>query len=826
MSFRVTQKTLESLEWSQLVGRLRDHCRTPQARGWLPRHGEKGGEEAREEEDDEAQLAGSSAPEGEVSEFASTLREVRERLAETSEARALLDAELIPPLGGVADLDATFRRAGKGGTMSPQQLLEVRATLAALHETSRFLATHAEAAPLLAAMGDALSDHRALEREIDGAIDSSGEVRDEASRDLATARRDSNQLAGDLQRRLARYLQDPNVAPSLSDDFYTVRNDRYVLPVRADARGAVRGIVHDASRSGTTIFIEPEAVVELNNRLKQTELTVVREIERVLHELSLRVAEDAPLLAADLGMLAHLDIAFARGRLSQGMRATEPHVEADGIFHLTQLRHPLLDPDEAVPNDLHLGDDWHVLVISGPNAGGKTVALKSLGLAALCVRAGLHVPADPGARVALVDNVLADIGDGQDMRESLSTFSAHMVNLAEIVRAASRDTLALLDEVGVGTDPGEGAALAQSVLETLADAGTRVIATTHYNLLKEMAAVDARFCNASVDFDPETLAPTYRLHLGTPGASSATAVASRMGMPSAVLDRANALLDREDRRLDRMLSELGASRAALESEQREVKATRAESESIRDEYRVKLERLQERRDKLFVAMRDDLDRSFKEAHAEVAGVIRDLQRGGSAQDAALARSKLQALEEQAREAETETGIHEREAPRSDELDWRHAKVGDPVGVPGGGSGVLESLPDQRGRVRVRSGHATIVVPTDRVSAAPEGSRPRPKGPRVRLESAAPPDAVRGGGTLHCDLRGLRVEEARDRVTAAIDRALADDRAAIEFIHGVGTGALRRAVREELATSAWVSDMKSGDPDHGGEGVTTAFVGRP
>ncbi len=816
MRFQVAQKTLESLEWPQIASRLRAACRTPQARERVPRH--------REEAIDPLVV---EPVDPRAAEFATSLGEVRERLAQTSEARVLLDAGHIPPLGGVHDLEATFRRAGKGGTTSPQQLLEVRQAILALHETARFLSGRADEAPRLAVLADVLSDHRALEREIDRAIDSGGEVRDEASPELAAARRERNQLAGDLQRRLARYLRDPDVLPSLSDAFYTVRNDRYVLPVRADARRAVRGIVHDASRSGTTIFIEPEAVVDLNNRLKHSELTAQREVERVLQALGVRLAEDVPALRADLEMLASLDLAFARGRLSQEMDASEPQVEADGVFHLPQLRHPLLDPAEAVPNDMHLGDDWHVLVISGPNAGGKTVALKAFGLAALFVRAGLHVPAHPGSRVALVDEVLADIGDGQDMRESLSTFSAHMVNLAAIVKAASPNTLALLDEVGVGTDPGEGAALAQSVLESLADARTRVIATTHYNLLKEMAAVDARFCNASVDFDPDTLAPTYRLHLGAPGVSSATAVAARMGMPSSVLDRANALLDREDRRLDRMLSELGASRAALEAEQREAAATRVESESIRDEYRAKLERLQERRDKLFLSMRDDLDRAFKDAHGEVAAVIRELQRSGSARDAAAARTQLQQLEEKAREAAVEAGVDQR-GPMGggDALDWRHAKPGDPVGIPGGGSGVLESLPDRRGRVRVRSAAATIVVPSDKVTVF-AGSRPEKETPRVRVQraTAAHGEALPGGGTLHCDLRGLRVEEARERVAEALDRALADDRAAVEFIHGVGTGALRRTVREELAASAWVVDVRSGDPDHGGEGITTALVGR-
>jgi DNA mismatch repair protein MutS2 len=697
----------------------------------------------------------------------------------------------------------------------------------------RFLSSRHDTAPRLAELASLFADHADLERRIDRCIDPGGEVRDDASAELAAARRESNQLASDLQKRLARYLRDPNVAPSLSDDFYTVRNERYVLPVRADARRSVRGIVHDASRSGTTLFVEPDEVVERNNHLKRAQLTVAREVERVLRELSERVATEVPALRADLATLARIDLAFARGQLSHDMQAVEPRVERDGVFHLDQLRHPLLPVSEAVPNDLRLGEGWHVLVISGPNAGGKTVALKSLGLAALLVRAGLHVPAAPGARVALVDRVLADIGDGQDMRQSLSTFSAHMLGLAEIVQAASRDSLALLDEVGVGTDPGEGAALAQSILETLADAGVRVVATTHYNLLKEMAAVDERFCNASVEFDPETLAPSYRVRLGAAGASSATSVAARMGMPTSVLERANALLDREDRRLDRMLSELGASRAALEAEQREVSRLRADSEGLREEYRRKLERLHERRDKLFLSMREDLDRAFKQAHREVAGVIRDLQRGSSARDAASARTRLQELEAEARESEQAAGVRRADDERAPSLDWRHARAGDTVGLPGGTRGLLVSLPDRQGRVRVRSGSATLVLASDRVTAPDPASRPpganepsrtQRKSPRTQ-RSRTPDDGLLAGGTLHCDLRGLRVEEAIERIASALDRALSDDRAAVEFVHGVGSGALRRVVREALAASPYVSAVRTGDPDRGGEGVTLADMGR-
>ncbi len=802
MGFRVVQKTLERLDWTQIVARLSDHCRTPQAHARLLPESEGGTL---------------------VALFEDGMLGVRERLAETSEARALLAEERFPPLGGLVDLEGAFQRAAKGGALTPHQLLDVGAALSALRATSGFLRREAENAPRLAALGEGIESQPELAAAIDECIDSAGEVRDRASPALRDARGDTSRLSGELQRRLARYLQNPDVAGALSDDYYTVRNDRYVLPVRADARNKVRGIVHDASGSGTTLFIEPEGVVELNNQLKQAELTAVREVRRVLLDLSARVAIQEDALRAGLDTLADVDLAFARGHLSIEMDAVEPRVEREGVFDLPQLRHPLIASDQAVPNDLRLGEDFTVMVISGPNGGGKTVAMKAVALAALCVRAGLHVAAAPGARVDLVDAILADIGDDQDIRESLSTFSAHMANVARIVGQAGEHTLVVLDEVGVGTDPGEGAALAQSVLETLAESGARVIATTHYNLLKEMAAVDLRFRNASVEFDPDTLAPTYRLHMGEPGVSSATAVAARMGMPSTVLERANALLEREDRRLDRMLSELATSRAALEREQRETIALRAESEATRNEYRAKLQRLQERRDKLFHEMRDGLDRAFSDAHEQVATVIRELQRGGSAQDAARARARLQSLAQKAREAEVETGVKPRDEERHDAVDWPRARPGDPVRVPGGRTGTLETLPDRRGRVAVKVGGARLVVSADRVGAvAPADSAPErsaAQGPSSSPSGRAP----LGGGQLRCDLRGQRVEEALELLAEALDRASRESRDDVLFIHGYGTGALRKAVRDELQRSPYVADARPGESEQGGDGVTIATL---
>jgi len=837
VAFAVAQKTLERLEWSQVVSRLRAACRTPQAAARL----------APEAHDDEPDGAATDAADDLRSDeeegpdpgepppprplFAETLAEARERLALTREARELLDDGLVPPLAGAHDLEPALRRAGKGGVLEGATLLAAASSLTAVEAVRRFLAERSERAPGLAALADALEERRDLRRDIEESLERDGEVSDRASPALREARREVQGLGAEISARMQRSLQQSEVADALSDSFVTVRGGRYVLPVRSDMRGRVRGIVHDASRSGTTLFVEPQWAVELNNRLRQAELSVARETSRVLQQLSAALAAEADAVRAALAGLAELDLAFARGHLAREMDASEPALEHDGVFRLPQLRHPLLPPDEAVANDLHLGESFRVMVISGPNGGGKTVAMKAVGLAALLARAGLFVPAGPGARVAWVDAVLADIGDDQDIRQSLSTFSAHMASVSRIARDAGPHDLVLLDELGVGTDPAEGAALAQAVLEHLAGREARVIVTTHYNLLKEMAAVDPRFANASFEFDPDTLAPTYRLRPDVPGVSSAAAVAARMGMPGAVLGRADALLEREDRQVDRLLSELAAHRLSLEREQREARRLREEGEAARDAYRAKLEQLQERRDRLWRDMRRDLDRAFREAHAEVAGVIRTLQRGGSARDAERARARLEAAAARTREAEREAGVApepERERPAAP-VDWNRARPGDPVRIAGGGTGLLESLPDRRGRVQVRVGAARMVVDAERVGAAPrDGDARKRPAPAVHVERAGPvPEPVAAGltagGTLPCDLRGERVRPALERLDALLDRAARDGVEHVRIIHGVGSGALRRAVREQLAASPYVADVRDAGEGEGGEGVTFAVL---
>lgn len=823
MGFKASRSTLESLEWARVIDELRGACRTPQGRLRLEQTGDDGGL------------------------FESSEAGVRARLRETSEARQLLDRDERPPFGGCADLRSPLAHAIRGGVLEPAQLLDVRATLEALHATRRFFERCADLAPTLAAAGLGLAELDPLEQAILRCLDPGGEVRDAASPTLARARREARGLAGELQARIERSLQHADVAPHLSDRFYTVRNGRFVLPVKADAKGQVRGIVHDASRSGTTLYVEPDAMVELNNRHRQAELTTRREVLRILHELSAAVARDATVLGESLDVLGSLDLALARGELSRRLDAVEPEVGHEGIFELPGLRHPLIPPAACVGNDLRVGRDFGVLILSGPNAGGKTVALKAIALVALFVRAGLHVPANPGARVDLVDAVLADIGDHQDLRESLSTFSAAMTGLASILRTAGPDTLVCLDEVGVGTDPSEGAAIAQATLEALADSGARVVTTTHYNLLKELAEVDPRFENASVEIDPTTLAPTYRIRIGTPGASSAATVAARMGVPRSVLERASSLLDREDRQLDRMLSDLAASRATLEGEQAAATAAKLESERAREEYRSKLARLQQRRDELFGKMRRELEDSFRTAHGEVARIVAELQRQPGSRRAAFAREHLQTLRAETDRLQAEAGLVP-EAPEPSgagagaeapwrALDWSRTRVGDPVRTPGGGAGTLLSLPDRKGevfvqvagaklrinRTRLGEGHATAHADEQARHEAAARSRLQGQAAALAQAAASSPEPTGLGGRSEIDLRGLRVDEALDRLEQALDLALAQGRDELRVIHGVGTGALCRAVRQRITRAQGVAEWLPAARDEGGAGATRVVL---
>jgi DNA mismatch repair protein MutS2 len=762
-------------------------------------------------------------------DFPATHSAVRERLAHTSEARRLVDAGAEPPFAGVADLTPPLAELARGRSFSGRELAALCQSLEAARRVRASLAGNRELAPGLAALAETLPQLRELERAIAAVVTPAGEVRDDASPELRRARRRVRDLEGEIERQMARHLRDPDVQTHLQDSYATFRENRPVLPIRAEARQRVRGIVHDVSSSGTTVFIEPEDVVEAGNRLRiaQTELT--REIERLLTELSDRARQHAPELEAQGQTLEALDCALARGRLSRRAGAREPRIADGGALDLRGLRHPLLlleaglAPEDVVPNDVALSDGARCLVISGPNAGGKTVAAKAVGLAALSLRAGLHVSCEEDSALPLVESVFAEIGDEQDLRAGLSTFSARMANLAEVVAQADRESLVIADEVGEGTEPGEGAALAQAILEALVSRGALVLATTHFNRLKELAGSDPRFANASAEFDPETLLPTFRIHLGQPGSSGAMWAAQRMGLDDAVVERARELLDREDSRLEALTRGLSELRQELEAERRLALRMREESEAARAVYESRLGALRGAREQALAAMKADLEAAFARARAEIAHVVRSLQRGDAAPGPAANRAQAELARIRERTESAEQAQAEPEprvtppAPVPDAALVAGARV-ELAGVRAPAL-VLEP-PDRRGRLAVRVGAARTVVPRERVTrvlaAGPPKARPA-GGVTLRREVADEPSS------LECDLRGLRVDEALERADAALQRLLGRGGGRVTFIHGHGTGALRDAIRTWLRGVPGVEKFEPGGAREGGNGVTVAIL---
>jgi DNA mismatch repair protein MutS2 len=791
MGFECDTATLGRLEWPRLLYRLAAEASTSR---------------------------GAEACAGDL--FAPDLEAVRLRLSETSESRAILDAGEEIPLGSIGDLRPIVAAAERGQLQPASELARVLATLQAARRACSFLSECVDRAPRLAERAARLPDLARLESELSRCVAPEGELREDASRELRRARRRVRDLELEVERRMAAKLKDPSVTPHLQDHYTTFREGRPVLPVRAAARSRVQGIVHDVSSSGTTVFVEPADVVEAGNRLRLARTELDREVERILRMLTEAVHADAGGLESLGRGLEVIDSVQARGRLSARLNGTEPAVGPDEPLVLRSLRHPLLllegglPEDAVVSNDLLFPESVRALVISGPNAGGKTIVAKGLGLAALAVRAGLHVPCAEQSSMPLFDGVFADIGDEQDLRAGLSTFSARMTNLARIVAEAGPDSLVVVDEVGEGTEPGEGAALAQSMLEALVDRGARVIATTHFNRLKELAGSDPRFMNASAEFDLETLLPTYRIHLGAPGSSGACWVAERMGVSASVVERARDLLDDDGQKLETLTRSLSELRQELEAERRLASQTREESESVRAEYERRVATLRSAREKALASMKADLEVAFKSARAEIAGVVRALQRGESSAGRAanVAHRKLQKIRTRTEVVER---AHEEPAPtpKSEPIDWDRVEPGARLtieGVPE--TAVLIEPPDRRGRIAVAVGGMRMTVPQTRVSSVEVA--PAERTARVDVERAPHGDVA-----VECDLRGLRVDEALDRADAHLQRALGTSLNEVVFIHGHGTGALREAIRSWLTDLPYISGFRSGDPERGGNGLT-------
>ena len=753
---------------------------------------------------------------------------VEQILDETEELKCHLEQGGSFPISGAHDIRSHLKRVKKEGILKPSELLEIASTLRAVNQCRNYLRIRRDSLPLNKDRTGSLADLDDLQVGLEESFDPSGEISDRASPELGDLRRKARALHAEIIEKVDRLLLRPQYEKVLQDRYYTIKADRYVVPVKVEARHRLRGIVHDSSASGATLFIEPQEIVDLNNRLKIAKLDVEHEERLILQDLSGRVLDRSNEISGALEAIGDLDYALARARLAQRLKAHRPQINTEGVIDLIQVRHPLLEltVPRVVPNDVCLGRGFRTLIITGPNTGGKTVTLKTLGLSVIMVRAGMLLPASPDSTVSLFDQVFADIGDEQSVMKNLSTFSAHVGNIISILDRCSPGALVLLDEIIIGTDPTEGASLARALLEDLTRIGARTAVTTHYSELKGLAATQPAFRNACVEFDAETLQPTYHLITGVPGKSSAINIARRLGMPEDVLSRAIGLYGSGHHELDKLIDDLQRERAGLASERLGAEAQRCELEETVQRYRTKLGRLEENKDKLLAARSAALEKVFKEAKADVADVVRELQASPSPNKARHARRRIISLEQA--QSERVDGQIRDGARHHEPIDWGEAAPGQAVLIASiHQTGILLTLPDRKGMVSVQVGAGNMSCPKkmrcpkEEIAQAPS---PPPSGPVCEgrsVESIAGEIDATGERELHntCDLRGETVEEALDRTEAFLDQTILGPFPRAFIIHGHGTGALKKAIRAYLENSPYVKSFRPGERSEGGDGIT-------
>ncbi len=744
---------------------------------------------------------------------------------ETAEALGLLTLHPGTSSGGARDLRPITADARKGMILEPFRLLEVRDTLIAARNLVRMMSKLADEYPALAELILQLPDSPGLVNEIGKVISDQGEVLDSASQKLASIRRDLTASHGRIKARLSRMLKRPEVAKHLQEAIVTQRNGRYVLPLKAEARSAFPGIVHDQSASGATIYVEPQSLVEANNQYRKLELDERDEIRRILAQLSARVAEQALELNEAVEILTRFDLALARGRYAAALNAVEPKIHPfpkripagnpGVVLRLFAARHPLLDPAEVVPVNIVLDEDTYALIITGPNTGGKTVTLKTVGLLALMAQTGLHIPAAGRSEISLFSSVYADIGDEQSIEQSLSTFSGHITNIISILDKADRRSLVILDELGAGTDPQEGAALARSIMTYLLERGITTLVTTHHPDLKVYAHATPGVVNASVEFDLESLRPTYHLTVGLPGRSNALAIASRLGLPEDIILSARATLDPADLQADDLLDEIHRQRKLAEDARAALERARDDAEKLRLQLADRIEEIEQERLTELEGARREARLELEELRAELREIKAELDQGGSPKE------MLEELEEDAAQLEEDLSAP---LPR-----MKTETLPEPMGpIQTGDRVYLRSL-GKKGRVISLNGEdVELMVGNIRVRArkadlehaADSEESPLEVVPRTVVRT---PEGIESPG-MELDLRGQGADEALENLGYFLDRAFLARLPWVRIIHGVGTGKLRTAVRNDLKNHPQVDHFEPGKEGEGGDGVTVVSFG--
>jgi DNA mismatch repair protein MutS2 len=764
-------------------------------------------------------------------ELATSLHDAQQRQQETTEMGQLqASGEALPTLA-FPDVRDPLARARKGASLEIHELRDCAMVLELLEECGRFVERHHDDVPTLVSVAHDLRSIRELrpvKAALDAAIHPDGSIKESATPELRRSTHQAQSLKQEMRHQVDQILHSGRYEEILQEKYFAQREGRYVIPVKADMKGRVSGIVHDISASGATVFLEPRELVDLNNSIKVTDLEIEREVRRILRELSALVATQSDVLLAGLDALTLLDCISARASFGRLLKAHPVRLNDKGRIRLLQARHPLLvlSKEQVVANDILLDESIRVLVISGPNTGGKTVTLKIVGLFALMVRAGLHLPCDMESEMAFFSDIYADIGDTQDLARDLSSFSAHMTQMVQLLEETDRrrrdnvhtvpqQPLLLLDEPVTSTDPTEGAALAEALLCRLATLGMKVIATTHYGSLKTMAHTMPGFANASVEFDVVTLSPTYRLFMGIPGGSSALEIAGRLGMDRALLDQARQRLHKDERAMETVLHDLQATQRKLADDLAKAVEARREAEQAEQRVKAQLAHLEETEREAQRGLKRKLSEQFSRARAEVQATVDAVKGEQKLMKAKAAKQRLFELEARTR-AEM--------APAVTPIPLAELGVGDQVEISGLGiTGTLLETPQGKKRVRVKVGDGEVLATVANLVGL---SRKHVAPPKPVLSSSSPGRFTSGGGLgldeqTVVDVRGKASDEALDEVVAALDRATLAGAPFLRIIHGHGTGKLKASLRDYLKDSPYVAEFRAGDRGEGGDGVTIA-----
>lgn len=727
---------------------------------------------------------------------------------ETDEVVQIIRLNKAIPLGGITDIRPSLGRSLIGGVLSASECLDVANTIYGSRQVKQFIETSEEEFPILQDLTERIVPLRELEQFIKMRVDEHGYVMDAASEKLRGIRSSIRSLESRIREKMESYIRTNN--NMLSDSIITIRNDRFVLPVKQEHRNAIGGIVHDQSSSGQTLFMEPKAIVDLNNRLSEANLKESQEVERILVEISAKIAADEPILQENVQILTHIDFIYARAKLSTKLKAAKPQLNDRGIIKMKQARHPLIPSEEVVPNDIELGESYTSIVITGPNTGGKTVTLKMVGLLTLMAQSGLQVPALDGCELAVFHNVFADIGDEQSIEQSLSTFSSHMTNIVRIMKQVDDRSLVLFDELGSGTDPQEGAALAMSILDEVVSRNARVIATTHYPELKAYGYNRENVVNASVEFDVDTLRPTYRLLIGVPGRSNAFEISKRLGLDFSIIQHAKEFIGQDTKTVDNMIASLESSQIAAEKDYEQVQDILEEAEQLHRDLEKQWNDLLNQRDVLFKKAEEKAEKALKKAKEEAEIIVEEIRNMKT--ETELKEHEWIEAKKMLEEAQPELVKQKKQKSKPISKNNEQLKPGDEV--------KLLSM-NQKGEVLEQVSDQEYLIQVGIMKVKVKRSELERIGKTKQKETN--PIATIKGSNYHVkpelDLRGERYEDAIHRLEQYIDDALLAGYPNVSIIHGKGTGALRKGVQEFSKKHPRIAGQRPGASGEGGSGVT-------